>query len=315
MEINENLLSAELDFVGKTKKIDWFNSNLTKDPFFLDLLREIKEKRESLKKPKTTIRNILYSLFPASEFLFDSSGETSREVFEEYESWKNFVGAYLERFVDLAVNGTQGNIPQRAAVVIDLINQLNATGKPVKIIELGCSGGALGMVFENYQKLFYSDCCQDYFWLKKIPENKNHFFSYEGYDLNIPQKDFAPFFLWDLEKREKTKKFLNDFQLQGKIHQKNLEEFFKQGEGIEEDTFILTSYLLYQLSEPAKICDQITNLTSKNKNLFWLDLSKKEKKLEFFLGGQERINYLSLNGKQQFQAIDSSDDWANWTRI
>lgn len=315
MEINENLLSAELDFVGKTKKIDWFNSNLAKDLFFLDLLGKIQKKRKFLGKPETTVRNILYSLFPASEFLFDSSGETSREVFAEYESWKSFVGAYSENFIELAVNGTQGNIPQRAAVVIDLINQLNITEKPIKIIELGCSGGALEMVFENYQNLFYSDFCQDYFWLKKIPENKNCLFSYEGYDLNIPQKNYAPFFLWDLEKREKTKKFLNDFQLQGEIHQKNLEEFFKQGEKIEENTFILTSYLLYQLDEPAKICDQITNLTSKNKNLFWLDLSKKEKKLEFLLRGEERINYLSCNGKQQLQAIDSSDDWANWTRI
>ena len=313
--IDQELLSAELDFVGKTKKIAWFNRDLVKDDFLLDLLGKIQQKRKELGKPETTIRNILYSIFPASEFLFDSSGEDSREVFQDYFCWKSFAGLYGKDLIELAVNGTQGNIPQRAAVIIDTIANQNFPEEEIKIIELGCSGGALGMVFENYQNLFNPDCCQDYFWLKKIPENKKHVFSYEGYDLNIPQKNYAPFFLWDLEQRKKTKKFLDDFELQGKIHQKNLDEFIKQAKTIKKNTIILTSYLLYQLSKPEKICEQIIELIIKNNNVFWIDLSRKEKKLDFLLTGQERINYLSFNGTTLYQAINSSDDWADWIRV
>ena len=59
--IDQELLSAELDFVGKTKKIAWFNRDLVKDDFLLDLLGKIQRKRKELGKPETTIRNILYS--------------------------------------------------------------------------------------------------------------------------------------------------------------------------------------------------------------------------------------------------------------
>ena len=309
--MNIDKLKEELRFVGKIKKINWFNESLIKEICLLDLIADIKSRRN------TTLRNIVYSLFPVTEYLSKENFKDKHSVFLDQETWLNFVKNNQDLIINLAVSfSTQGNIPQRAAVVLDFINrhEIVAKGNNI-IIELGCSNGLLGIVLEN-TRLFFEDSQESikYFWLKKIPkvdfETK---YTYIGYEKNIPPKKLLPYFIWDKDKREKTKKFIDAFDLQGVILEQSIESFLRTRIVSSSPIIILTSFVLYHFTNTDYIINKIKDKLKSN--VHWLDLSRNRDLPNIFLKQNNYRKdwvYLSYNGVPVAEIKDGSDDCPNW---
>jgi hypothetical protein len=317
MEINLEELRQELNFVGQKKAIKWFNQDLTENLFFMSVIKQLIAKRELLGY-KTTLRNVLYSIFPATEYLYDKTGKKSRQAFNYDHSWMGIVNVNIgiDKFTDLAAKGTQGNIPQRAAVIIDYLAKNNKLSfGQNNIIELGCAGGVLGLIFENCQTLDW----EKYTWCQKEPElSEESFFNYTGYDINIPNRDYLPFFIWDEDKRKKLIDINRDFKLNGNIILQNIETFLQGEIKAEAPTFIITSYVMYQLPNAVDIYNEIMKKVANTDNLHWLDLSRNDDSLDFLFGKnffKRGINYLSHDGVPKIQAINGSDDWVNWQEV
>lgn len=315
MDINK--LTEELIFVGKIKKLSWFNESLINKRWFVDLIIDIANKKN------TTLRNILYSLFPIVEYLHSTKCKNNDTVFSSYQKWAKFIKGNSDIIINLAANfSTQGNIPQRAAIIIDYLNHQNITKEGNNIIiELGCSYGLLGIVFENTNKLFVDNNCKlakEYFWLKKMPMiNPKIKFNYFGYEINIPPKKFVPFCVWDKNKRKKVNKFINNFLLEGIIFGQSIESFLETNNLLSTSPIIIiTSFVLYHFPNPEFIINSL--LRKIKSNIHWIDLSR-NKNLPLIFNNHKHCRpnwiYLSYNGVPVAEIRNGSDDCPNWEYI
>lgn len=305
-----NNFNDDLDYIGQKKGISWFNGSLVNDQFFARLLIDIRTKRQRLQYPETTNWNLPYAMFPATDYL------CGRGAFKDYQTWQQAITDNLTEFITLVAQGTQYNIPQRAIVILDyLFKYLVTANSANNIVELGCSGGAMGLVFENYQEIIW----EKYFWLKHYPGIVPAKFDYQGCDLNIPDQNYLPYFFWNLSERAKVKNLLADFKLKGKIVQQSLTEYLDKLVLTNTPTFIITSYLLSQTDNPKMIYQQIMQKLNEHPGrLFWLDLSRKEEKLTCIFSTNnlyaDDTHYLSINGIPKIESLTGSD-WANWKEI
>jgi hypothetical protein len=316
-------LDQEIDFVGKKKKIPWFTRDLRKNKCFNNLVADIqKEKKE------TSVRNILYSLLPISEYV----ASTKRRKFDRVngkDAWLKLLAEEGGLIRSLSVRyGTQGNIPQRAAIILDYLAECGILpGTNLTVVELGCSAGLLGRVFCSSKKIFLrqkGELAKKFFWLQRYPRVfEDCVIRYVGYDHILPSPVLIPFYVWDKDKREKVLKFMDAFPQQGEVHEKSFIAALKSlmwVEGFEkfEPIVILTSFVLYQLNEPEKLIQSIASKVSSIANVHWLDLSRNSG-LESVFGVHEKTMnlvpdhvYLSHNGVPVAHVINGSDDCPDW---
>lgn len=313
-------LAQELDFVGSRKRLPWFTRDLLKQPGFTNLVEDVKEKRR-----ETSLRNILYSLLPISEYVAMLKGEAFDRTCGE-EAWLRLLeeNAYLIR--NLAVKyGTQGNIPQRAAIILDYFHKCKLLSNGcATVVELGCSAGLIGTVLCSSERLFLrqgGSLAKEYFWLKREPKVRSTYnITYKGYDRTLPLKELIPFFVWDEDKRGKVSAFVETFPQKGVLFEKTFDDAL---EGVEqaresfETVFILTSFVLYQLTQPNDLVQKIMKLVYNIGNVHWLDLSRNDGLQCLFrssalIPGQV---YLSHNGNQVARVVNGSDDCPDWTYV
>ncbi len=305
-------IKQELTFVGQRKKVDWFNSRLADNEWFRKLVEQIKQRR-----PQTSWRNIFYSLFPISEYLKEKY-EDGADILASFNNWQRFIKNNQAEFVSLvAKHGTQGNIPQRAAIMIDYLSRQMLIKKDNLIIELGCAQGLIGQVFKNYNYFLTKPNKEKYFWLKREPQLPplGTRFDYIGCELLPPPMELVPFFVQDRDKREKLKAFIQAIEKGSLIFKQSLDDFLATTYlNPQRSTIIITSFVLYQFDQPEKIYRLL--LQKIRGNIHWLDLSRNSKLSCLFETGNSKLKknwiYLSHNGKPVAEIIDGSDDCPNW---
>ncbi len=312
-------LCDELDFVGARKKLPWFNRRLAKDSQFVTLVESILNERGG-----ASTRTVLYSLLPLSEYVAYRIG-VNTSLSDGARPWKKVVYENVDTLRMLAVkHGTQGNIPQRAAIVLDYFEESAILPTAAcTTIELGCSAGLLGTVLCSSEELFRNhrgSLAREYFWLKRMPHlSVPYRISYIGYDRSIPPQDLIPFFLQDTDKRERVAAFARSYSPRGLLFEQTFDSFLDTERIVStEPVIILTAFVLYQLDEPHVLIERILELVRTNDCVHWLDLSRNSK-LPCLFGQQKQVQplvsnhiYLSHNGVQVAHVTDGSDDCPNW---
>jgi hypothetical protein len=315
--MKENLMD-ELDFVGARKKIPWFTRDLTRHVDFKKFVLSIQKKRKD-----TTIRTTLYSLFPLSEYVAFLHG---LEVdFKKGErQWVHMVLGHAREIQNLVVKyGTQGNVPQRAAIILDYFERIRMLPQAsATVVELGCSAGLLGMTLCQSEELFVRHnglLAKEYFWLKRMPHiTVPYDITYIGYDKVIPPLDLVPFFVWDTERRKKVASFARTFKTKGVLFEKPFDPLLDVRR-IESQVpvIFLTAFVMYQLARPEELQRKIMGLVHTHKNVHWLDLSRNSN-LECLFGKcdasklvQDHV-YLSHNSVPVAHVIHGSDDCPDW---
>jgi len=269
--MNENL-ARELDFVGSKKRLPWFTRSLMQKTSFVDIVKDIQAGRKG-----TSLRNILYSLLPISEYVASLKKETFDRTSGEDE-WIRVLeeNAHLIRYL-VVKYGTQGNIPQRAAIILDYFYKSNLlTNRSATVVELGCSA---------------------------------------GYDRTLPLKELVPFFVWDVDKRSKVSAFVETCPEKGVLFEKTFEEALEDVKKVNFETVcILTSFVLYQLAQPEVLVRNIMELVHTMGNVHWLDLSRNDGLPCLFQSNMLVPGhvYLSHNGTQVAHVINGSDDCPDW---
>ncbi|MBP9749417.1 MAG: DUF2332 family protein [Candidatus Pacebacteria bacterium] len=310
------ILAEELDFVGLKKKLPWLNRTCGQDPWFVELIEVVRTLNPSL-----SIRNILYALIPHSEHV--ASVKTD-DTFASYECWKSFMCKNEERMVRrLARHGTQGNLPQRAAILLDYLHHMHPVPiRSVCLVEFGCSAGLLGRVCLNARELFDPPTAERFFWLARLPRiGQVHVCSYVGVDRVIPSEDMVPYFIRDLEKREKIRRFMNEYSCAGDLREQTIEEYLAHERETRDSvsTVYITSFMLYQFSNPAPIALRLQARCEGRDDRHWLDLSRAEVLAGAFDDSAYTLDpthiYLRHNGVPVAHVIGGSDDCPNWEYI
>ncbi len=320
-------LEEELNFVGDKKKLSWFNSALVDNFHFTRLVSEVYQAR-----PDTSLRNVLYSIPPLCEYVASLKGRTLDRS-NGTDEWTLLFEENRQLISKLAVrHGTQGNIPQRAAIVLDYLHVggLIPDGTAT-VFELGCSAGLLGTALCTAQKLFSrSNGCslaKEYFWLKRMPKIKNsHNISYRGYDRMVPPRKLVPFYVWDLKQRAKVARFANSFGQKGDLREGSFEDALRDIREADqrERIIILTSFVLYQLRNPELLVQDILDLVHMRGNVHWIDLSRNSglnclfQEQAVLQGDRAVVDlvpnhiYLSHNGFPVAKVINGTDDCPDW---
>ena len=312
--MNENL-ARELDFVGSKKRLPWFTRSLMQKTSFVDIVKDIQAGRKG-----TSLRNILYSLLPISEYVASLKKETFDRTSGEDE-WIRVLeeNAHLIRYL-VVKYGTQGNIPQRAAIILDYFYKSNLlTNRSATVVELGCSAGLIGTVLCSSDSLFLhqgGSLAKEYFWLTRMPSVRSSYnITYRGYDRTLPLKELVPFFVWDVDKRSKVSAFVETCPEKGVLFEKTFEEALEDVKKVNFETVcILTSFVLYQLAQPEVLVRNIMELVHTMGNVHWLDLSRNDGLPCLFQSNMLVPGhvYLSHNGTQVARVINGSDDCPDW---
>jgi hypothetical protein len=311
-----SILADELDFVGNRKRLAWFNSSLANNPWLVRMVDEIVSRRQG-----TSVRNILYGLFPLSEYLADQASYGTT-LFGTEAMWLAFAVPNERALIELSVRyGTQGNIPQRAAIISDYALRKGLLhGEATQVVELGCSAGLLGR-FLCHQQLLLSSAAlmQRYFWLKRLPLRKqNHTFNYTGVDVAIPPDDLVPYFVQDHEKRAKTKLFVREVLSGGELVVDALEDYLLRiGSMRTSDIMLLvTAFVLYHFEQPESAINVLLDVVHAHHNIHWLDLSRNAGLNTLYRDYERHLVpnyvYLSDNGVPVAQIVNGSDDCPNW---
>jgi len=299
-----NEAMADVAFVRSVRGIAWLNQELSNNRNFWKLIADIQGRGKSM-----TVRNVLYSMLCVADFLGVSARDT-----ETFDEWFRLVGDKLDRLVQLSSKGTQGNIPQRAAIVLDYIARNMNQNKSLTIVELGCSGGLLGRVFAHAHKIFSDEYFHQYFWLKRIPAVPEKPIYYIGCDQERPDNQLLPFYVWNLEQRKKTALFMRDYPSSGIFMHMSIEHFLENHlRFVTGDIVLLTSFVLYQIND-ASFVKNITRVTKRNSCIEWIDLSRAQdfpyNKSRYNL--RERWVHLFHNGVPRARIINGSDDCPDW---
>lgn len=305
----------ELAFVGARKKVPWFQT-LAEDPY---LIRFVEEAQKGL--PQTTLRTILYCLFAMSRYVAERH-RWRRDVFSTPASWQRFAHSYLDEVIRLAATyGTQGNIPQRAGMVLDCARYLGLlSGARTRIIELGCSSGECGKAFVHHAYLFRRSVRERYFWVTRVPVVPvRHGIEYIGVDRVLPPPVIVPYFLEDRAQREKVARFVREVTFEGRLIESTAEAYLQRGIDYGHGTTLLvTSFVLYQLTDPGPLIALLREAVHLSRgSVHWLDISR-NRGLEMIFADTGAISdhvYLSHNGTLVARVLDGSDDCPNWTYL
>ncbi len=312
----QDILADELDFVGSKQKLPWFGRKCALDPWFVGLVQELRTLN-----PILSTRNILCALMPHSEHVASAKSDN---MFISYKHWKSFVCENKERIVRRVVeHGTQRNLPQCAAILLDYLHHARSILTPtVRIVEFGCSAGLMGRAFLNAREVFAPEVAEKYFWLTRLPRlGGAHICSYVGVDKVIPSEDLVPYFIGDLEKREKLRCFMNDYACAGDLHEQAMEEYLVRESGVLSNMPVLyvTSFLLYQFADPTQIAMRLQAFCEGRDDRHWLDLSRAEVLAGMFDDSAYTLDpthiYLRHNGVPVAHVIGGSDDCPNWEYI
>lgn len=288
-----------------------FVAELYTDKIFMNFFERLESSRNTLTK--------LLSIFPALEYV---QYRTNKKLYSLdysylYASKENFLNALegkkreVARFV--TEYGTQGSIPQRAFMILSFIHdyQLVPRGKKLRIIEIGCAAGSLGKVFMNYHELINHPDFDHMFWIidkTKLPRSFNT--EYIGFDVKIPPHELLPYFVWDKEKRQKVRLFVeNTKHLSIETREENAFHYldtYCPHDDIE--TVILTSFMFYQIPKKLEFIKKINHY-----GFHWIDISRNRNDIPHLVGYKNGYCYLSLNGLPKRQVLDGSDDCPNWT--
>lgn len=295
---------TDVAFVRPVRKISWLNQNLSGNGDFWKLISDIQNRGRSM-----TVRNALYSMLCVADFLEVSARDT-----ETFGEWLALVGDKRELLVQLASKGTQGNIPQRAAIVLDYIAHNMDQSRSLTIVELGCSGGLLGRVFVHAQRIFSDNRFHQYFWLKRVPAVPKQAVYYIGCDQERPDSKLLPFYIWNLEQRKKTALFMQNHPNSGIFMHMSIEHFLENHlRFITGDIILLTSFVLYQIRDNSLV-GKIVRISEQNSHVQWIDLSRaqdfpyNEDKYDL----KDRWIYLFHNGTPKAHIINGSDDCPDW---
>jgi len=310
MNISRESLEKELDWAGERRQTPWFDRRLLQEDWFEFLIQSV-----FALNPQITLRNFCYSILPTVEYIAFKQGLAEREVVCSIESLRSFLsnqsGSTETLAKIVAKHGTQGNIPQRAVVILDYLHNSGILTLGMnKVVELGCSGGLVGCAMVNWSKIVLDGKAEYYFWLKRKTPNllPDRQINYIGYDKSLPPYDLLPFFIRDSHKRQKVLMFAKDFGGSVSIREETLEQYLNRSNGIP--AIIITSFVLYHLRDISKI---YTSLIEKvREGYHWIDLSRNSGLDCLFEGGYVPNHvYLSYNGKPVVKIIDGSDDCPN----
>lgn len=311
-----------LDFVGDRRKVPWLNASITNDPWFRDLCFRIQSERQG-----TSTQNMLYAIFAHAEHVLHLHG-ISRSLLEygSFLEWKEALRDHSEQLACSVIqHGTQGNIPQRAGIVIDFLcrSGLWKKGEKTTTVELGCSAGLLGRVFVNAHALFAADDrWREFFWLARVPKvAENVPLEYVGMDRVIPPPSMVPYFMTNMEQRKMVEAFMVAYPYQaGELVVADVWEYLNQlGERVPQNGSVvfLTAFMLYHFEFPQPLVHKLLRIVSQHTKVHWLDLSR----ARVFMGTQCHDDtrvlqpqhvYLRHNGVPVAHVINGSDDCPDW---
>lgn len=306
-------IAEEFRFVGERKKLPWFTGELVDNDALTHIIRTVK-----YLKPEMSLRTVLYALFPITEYYAHDEGVALDR--KDKQQWLDFIGLHRSALARcIAQYGVQGNIPQRAAIVLDYFTQSNLLkNDTATVIELGCSAGLLGTALCRSEELFGGDVrsLKNHFWLQRVPSMRRYHIDYFGFDQCIPPLDLVPYFVWDKDMREKITSFILTYEQSGEVRRKDayavLGDF-----SVCNDTsvVILTSFFLYQFLHPEKMVKKLRRIVQTNDTVHWLDLSRNRELPCVFGKGNALLPdhvYLSHNGTPVAHVINGSDDCPDW---
>lgn len=314
--MSTTLLADELAFVGARKRVPWFQT-LTEDP---DLVRFVEEVQKGL--PQATLRTVLYCLFAISRYVADRHRWRS-DVFLAPASWQRFARTHLDEVIHLAATyGTQGNIPQRAAMVLDCARYCGLLNGPrTRVIELGCASGQCGKAYVHHAYLFRKPGPRKrYFWLTRLPfVPAGHGIEYLGVDRVIPPHDLVPYFVEDRVQRGKVARFVREVTFEGRLVESTAEAYLQGGiDRRRGTTLLVTSFMLYQLQDPNTLISLLMETVHASRGgVHWIDVSR-NRDLKTIFSGTGAIPdhvYLSHNGELVARVLDGSDDCPNWAYL
>jgi len=308
----------EVVFVGLKRKIPWFNKDLARNKTFARFVHDVCKEREG-----TSLRTILYSILPLVEYVASTEGVVLDRI-NDKKKWLHFIKEKEDVIRNLAIRyGTQGNVPQRAAIILDYLYEKKILPEEKGVVyELGCSAGFLGSVLCSPHRFFVEDggaLARRLFWLKRMPRvYEFHDVRYEGFDRVLPDPEIVPYYVWDEDRREQVKDFaqmkiLKRVQLFECTFDK---AFSRLKRNMPETAIILTSFMFYQLTDPVHLIEKILNEVSSG-DVHWLDLSRNNG-LECIFGESPTNNlipnhvYLSHNGTPVAHIVNGSDDCPDW---
>ena len=313
------ILAKELDFVGDRRKVPWFNHTLLQDIWFWRLCHML-----CVSHRGTSTRNLLYALLSHTEYVSSKQLGTTYSDWASYADWKRFVVMHEYDIVRSVLrHGTQGNIPQRAAMIIDYLSKCDQTrGKQLTVIELGCSAGLLGRAFMHATQLFSDPHMTEYTWLTRRPDVHVHVGSYIGVDKVIPPHDLVPYFILDKEKRQRTMSFMHAFPSSGALMQSSLETYLHHADlnSSGDQVILVTAFVLYHYEHPGEVVRLFRDVLDEYHHVHWLDLSRAEVLAPIYdapVGRRLQAHYFYLrhNGEPVSHVTKGSDDCPNWVYV
>jgi hypothetical protein len=308
---------------GASVGLDWF----TEENLGKELVKEIKAIQSASGR---NLRITLLSIFAAIEYLYNKEYENEksdvREIFSEKIIFQNkFLRKYadIEKFV--IEHGCQKSFPQRAFVFLDQLNEIvPEETSHIHLVEFGAAAGFLGHIFEypDFHIHTLSEPKNEVFRVKKKIKTPHFKIDYHGYDLHIPSQEILPYFIWDLEKRERVQRYMKIYRRPRHLYIKDMFTVLDEYSGTNDDlsnVYFITSCMLYQLSDEAKTRFQDLMTILQGRGATWLDLSRHHHDIPWLEVIDQRLeynhNYLSVDGIPRKRIIDGSEDCSNWTNV
>lgn len=237
-----------LNFIDNTSYLytDYICNHLKQD-YSLQLIEKI------LVDSDKEISEAVLVLVSTIKYLFKDKDPFGK--LEASDLFQAFLYKHEETILNTAKNKkVQGNIPQRAFPIIDLVNgKIGNTN--VKVIELGASYGLIGLsllnmkkIIENQDKYFYKE--------QRFPSINDSIISYLGIEYDPPDKEWLLASNWNQETELRLKNFLSDIEIDNKFNVVKGNAFgFSKSEPVKKfvhqkngKLIVLTSFMLYQFS-------------------------------------------------------------------
>ena len=260
-----------------------------------------------------TITEAVLVFLASVRYLKDSIN--ALKFLEAANQFEHFVQENKSQILELSIQGkVQGNLPERALPVIDIINR-QFPGEKISVIELGASFGLIGQFLLDPQNILKKN---RFYFLnnQQYPTRYEPIYKYLGIDISVPEKKWLISCFSNTDDAFRIEKFINNLN-----PSPNFDLIEKSAIGFSsiskvkyisnENTkrVVLTSFMLYQLEETLQkqLTNEIVNFCEQT-DAHWIkqevDLSNAEFGPDY---------YISLDNKRIISLQD--DKCTSWKWI